>query len=83
MMNDEIIPKARSTHPYSPSSMEMEIKSSSSNMFDDREFKFPIGGTNKRFVNVCLWCEPRLDFDVPNLDKKHVLLGHVSNDEDY
>ena len=76
-MDDDLIPKARSKYPYSG---ETEMNSSSSKMFDDRELKFPIAGTDDRFLNVCLWCEPRLDFDVPTLDKKHVLLGYVSID---
>jgi hypothetical protein len=47
--------------------------------FDNREYKFQVGST-ERFLNICLWCEPRLDFDVSNVDKKCVLLGYVSDD---
>jgi hypothetical protein len=44
--------------------------------FNDK-FEFQAGPT-ERFLNICLWCKPPLDCDVPDAGKKLILLGYVS-----
>lgn len=80
MMDEDFIPKAQSKHPFTQSSWAEIDPHSSSKVFDDQEFKFHVGA-DERFLNVCLWCEPRLDFDVPFVDRKRVLLGYVRIEE--
>ncbi|UJR28537.1 hypothetical protein I4U23_009773 [Adineta vaga] len=33
---------------------------------------------NEQFLNVCLWCKPPLDCDVPHAGKKLILLGYAT-----
>ena len=79
MMDEDFIPKAQSIPFTRSSSVEIDAHSLSK-VFDDQEFKFHVG-TDERFLNVCLWCEPRLDFDVPLVNRKRVLLGYVCIEE--
>lgn len=76
MIDEDFIPKAQSKHPFVRFSSNEMDHHSSSKAFDDQEFKFHVG-TEERFLNVCLWCEARLDFDVPLVDRKRILLGYV------
>ncbi|CAF1417599.1 unnamed protein product [Adineta steineri] len=44
--------------------------------FKDK-FEFP-APENDQYLNICLWCKPTLDFDMPSMNKKLILLGYVS-----
>ncbi|CAF3546872.1 unnamed protein product [Rotaria sordida] len=43
----------------------------------NHKFNFQVD-PNERFLNVCLWCKPPLDCDVPNAGKKLILLGYAT-----
>ncbi|CAF3220753.1 unnamed protein product [Rotaria socialis] len=43
----------------------------------NNKFEFQVG-PNERYLNICLWCKPPLDCDVPNAGKKLILLGHAT-----
>lgn len=52
-------------------------RSSLQNITFDSKFEFEVG-PDEQFLNVCLWCKPPIDCDVPNIDQKFILLGYVS-----
>ncbi|UJR20987.1 hypothetical protein I4U23_024089 [Adineta vaga] len=35
-------------------------------------------GSDEQFLNICLWCKPPLESDVPNIDRKYILLGYTT-----
>ncbi|CAF3413431.1 unnamed protein product [Rotaria sp. Silwood1] len=41
----------------------------------DNKFKFKIG-PNVQYLNICLWCNPPLNCDIPHARKKFILLGY-------
>ncbi|CAF3640251.1 unnamed protein product [Adineta steineri] len=43
----------------------------------DSKFDFQVG-PNEQYLNICLWCKPPLDCDVPNPGKKLILLGYAT-----
>ncbi|CAF2131775.1 unnamed protein product [Rotaria magnacalcarata] len=43
----------------------------------NNKFEFQVG-SNERYLNICLWCKPPLDCDVPNAGKKLILLGYTT-----
>ncbi|CAF4910246.1 unnamed protein product [Rotaria sp. Silwood1] len=69
MMNTNILQEFKA-QPTAPQKVEpyMEI---------NNDFSFQVG-SNERFLNVCLWCKPPLDSDVPNAGKKLILLGYAT-----
>ncbi|CAF0942922.1 unnamed protein product [Rotaria sordida] len=43
----------------------------------NNKFEFQIG-PNVQYLNICLWCKPSLDSNIPYADKKLILLGYAS-----
>ncbi|CAF1651896.1 unnamed protein product, partial [Adineta ricciae] len=35
-------------------------------------------GSDEEYLNICLWCKPPLDCNVPNISRKHILLGYAT-----
>ncbi|CAF2649326.1 unnamed protein product [Rotaria sp. Silwood2] len=69
MMNADILQEFQA-QPTPPKKAETYIEF-------DHKFKFQVG-PNDKFLNVCLWCKPPLDCDVPNAGKKLILLGYAT-----
>ncbi|CAF3407165.1 unnamed protein product [Rotaria sp. Silwood1] len=68
MLNDDYLPefrihtRARKAEPY------VEF---------NNKFKFKIG-PNVQYLNICLWCKPPLNCDIPHASKKFILLGYAT-----
>ncbi|CAF1056013.1 unnamed protein product [Rotaria sordida] len=43
----------------------------------NNKFEFQIG-PNVQYLNICLWCKPSLDSNIPYANKKLILLGYAS-----